>query len=133
MQALGFGAPHESVRALLKVAFLAHGEKRRRVFRPGPYLQALKLLGMPLWGPSGPNGFSESSDAWSSPEGMKTRLELASSMGQRMQGAADPLDVLRTAFGDTASMETRQAVERAESREQALALLFMAPESLASK
>ena len=54
-------------------------------------------------------------------------------MGQRMQGAADPLDVLRTAFGDTASMETRQAVERAESREQAFALLFMAPESLASK
>ena len=86
-----------------------------------------------MGGLQAPTGFPNSSDAWSSPEGMKTRLELASSMGQRMQGAADPLDVLRTAFGDTASMETRQAVERAELREQALALLFMAPESLASK
>ena len=51
---------------------------------PGPYLQALRLLGMPLWQPSGPNGFSDSSDAWASPEGMKMRLALASSMGQRM-------------------------------------------------
>ena len=80
---------------------------------PGPYLQALKLLGMPLWQPAGPNGFSDSSDAWASPEGMKTRLALAYSMGQRMGGAAEPLDVLRTALGDTASTETRQAVERA--------------------
>jgi uncharacterized protein (DUF1800 family) len=45
-----------------------------------------------------------------------------------MRGAAEPLATLTTALGDAASQETRQAVERAESREQALALLFMAPE-----
>ena len=43
---------------------------------PGPYLQALSLLGMPLWQPSGPNGFSDSSEAWTSPEAMKLRLDL---------------------------------------------------------
>ncbi len=95
---------------------------------PGLYLQALGLMGMPLWQPGGPNGFSDSSDAWASPEGMKARLDLAWFMGQRMRAAAEPLAALKTALGDAASHETRQAVERAESREQALALLFMAPE-----
>jgi uncharacterized protein (DUF1800 family) len=95
---------------------------------PGLYLQGLNLLGMPLWQPGGPNGFSDMTDAWASPEGMKARLDLAAFMGQRMHSPADPLATLKTALGETASQETRQAVERAESREQALALLFMAPE-----
>jgi len=95
---------------------------------PGIYQQALALMGMPLWQPSGPNGFADTSDAWASPEGMKTRLEVAWAMGQRMRANADPLDALRTALGSTASPDATQAIERAESREQALALLFMAPE-----
>jgi uncharacterized protein (DUF1800 family) len=70
---------------------------------PGLYLQALNLLGMPLWQPPGPNGFSDASDAWASPEGMKSRLDLASFMGQHMHGPAEPLSVLKTALGDTAS------------------------------
>ena len=53
--------------------------------------------------------------------------DLAAFMAQRMR-TADPLATLNAGFGETASTETRQAVERAESREQALALLFMAPE-----
>jgi uncharacterized protein (DUF1800 family) len=95
---------------------------------PGLYLQALRLLGMPLWQPAGPNGFSDSSDAWSSPEGMKSRLDLAWFMGQRMRANAEPVAAMKAVLGDTASQETSQAIERAESREQALALLFMAPE-----
>ena len=35
---------------------------------------------------------------------------------------------LETAFGEAVSRETREAVSRAESRPQALALLFMSPE-----
>ncbi|RBP17568.1 uncharacterized protein (DUF1800 family) [Roseiarcus fermentans] len=96
---------------------------------PGFYLQALNLLGMPLWQPSGPNGFPDMSDGWASPEGMKARLDIAWAMGQRMRGGAEPLAVLKSTLGETAaSPETVQAVSRAESREQALALLFMAPE-----
>jgi len=95
---------------------------------PGLYLQALNLLGMPLWQPAGPNGFSDSSDAWSSPEGVKSRLDLASFMGQRMPAPAEPLTTMKMVLGDTASEDTSQAIAHAESREQALALLFMAPE-----
>ena len=95
---------------------------------PGLYLQSLNLLGMPLWQPSGPNGFSDASEAWSSAEGLKARLDLSAFMGSRMRSDAEPLATLEAALGDTASPETVKAVERAESREQALALLFMAPE-----
>jgi uncharacterized protein (DUF1800 family) len=82
---------------------------------------------MPLWQPGGPNGFSDASDAWASAEGLKARLDLAAFMAQRMR-TADPLATLHAGLGDAVSAETRQAVSRAESREQALALLFMAPE-----
>lgn len=95
---------------------------------PGFYLKSLSLLGMPLWQPGGPNGFSDASDAWASPEGMKARLDLAAFMGERLHRAAEPMAVLKAALGETASLETRQAIDRAELREQALALIFMAPE-----
>jgi uncharacterized protein (DUF1800 family) len=122
-------APHPGkIRAPLEFVV---GTARAMGFRSpdsGPYHNALNLLGMPLWRPAGPNGFSDLNDAWSSPEGMRIRLDLAWSMSQRMRGSAEPLAVLSTALGDTASRETREAIERAGSREQALALVFMAPE-----
>jgi len=40
----------------------------------------------------------------------------------------DPVDLIERGLGTLASNETREAVQHAESREQALALLFMAPE-----
>jgi uncharacterized protein (DUF1800 family) len=43
-------------------------------------------------------------------------------------GAADPREVFEASLAPIASTETRQAITRAESRPQALALLFMAPE-----
>jgi uncharacterized protein (DUF1800 family) len=41
---------------------------------------------------------------------------------------ADPREIFEETLGPIASAETRQAITRAESRPQALALLFMAPE-----
>ncbi len=95
---------------------------------PGPVLHGLNMLGMPLWQPGGPNGFADSAATWASPEAMKLRLDLSSQMAQLMRQADHPLAVLDTVCGSAASRETRQAVERAESRQQALAILFMSPE-----
>ncbi len=95
---------------------------------PGPILHSLNLLGMPLWQPNGPNGFPDVSSAWSSPEAMKMRLDLSAQLAQRVRDADQPLALLDTVCGPIASHETRQAIERAESRRQALAILFMSPE-----
>ncbi|WP_409191879.1 DUF1800 domain-containing protein [Bradyrhizobium sp. RDM4] len=95
---------------------------------PGPYLNNLNLLGQPLWSPAGPNGFPDTGAAWAAPEGMKLRLDIASQMGARLGNTIDPLDLLEFAAADAASVETRRTIERAESRQQALALLLMSPE-----
>ena len=95
---------------------------------PSRYLNGLNLLGQPLWSPAGPNGFPDTNAAWAAPEGMKLRLDIAAQIGSRLGSNIDPLDLLEFAAADAASIETRRAVERAESRQQALALLLMSPE-----
>jgi uncharacterized protein (DUF1800 family) len=95
---------------------------------PQRYLGGLNVLGQPLWSPAGPNGFPDSNAAWAAPEGMKLRLDISAQIASRVGESLDPRDLLEFAAADAASTETRRAVERAESRQQALALLLMSPE-----
>jgi uncharacterized protein (DUF1800 family) len=95
---------------------------------PGNYLGSLNLLGQPLWSPSGPNGFPDTNAAWAAPEGMKLRLDISAQLASRVAGSIDSRDLLELVAADAASEETRRTVERAESRQQALALLLMSPE-----
>ena len=95
----------------------------------GPVLSSLSMLGQPLWSPPGPNGFSDDSAAWASPEGLKIRLDLASQWANKLRDPPDPREVLDAGFGAAASPETRQTVARAETRVQGIALLLMAPEA----
>jgi uncharacterized protein (DUF1800 family) len=95
---------------------------------PSRYLGGLNLLGQPLWTPAGPNGFPDTNAAWAAPEGMKLRLDISAQVASRLADTVDPRDLLELAAADAASPETRRTVERAESRQQALALLLMSPE-----
>ena len=95
---------------------------------PGRYLGGLNVLGQPLWSPAGPNGFPDSNAAWAAPEGMKLRLDISAQIASRLADSIDPRDLLELVAADAASPETRRTVERAETRQQALALLLMSPE-----
>ena len=95
---------------------------------PTRYLGGLNLLGQPLWSPAGPNGFPDSNAAWAAPEGMKLRLDISAQVASRIGETIDARDLLELVAADAASTETRRTVERAESRQQALALLLMSPE-----
>src|SRR5712664_3906292 len=95
---------------------------------PGRYLGGLNVLGQPLWSPAGPNGFPDSNAAWAAPEGMKLRLDISAQLASRLADSIDPRDLLELVAADAASEETRRTIERAESRQQALALLLMSPE-----
>ena len=95
---------------------------------PARYLGGLSLLGQPLWSPSGPNGFPDTSAAWASPEGMKLRLDVSVQIASRFADIVEPRDLLMLMAGRAASSETQAAIDGAESRKQALALLLMSPE-----
>jgi len=92
----------------------------------GPVMQAQNLLGEPLWRPAAPKGFADESAPWL--DGLAQRLDIANQFARRFGAQADPREVFEEALAPLASDETRQTITRAESRPQALALLFMAPE-----
>jgi uncharacterized protein (DUF1800 family) len=91
-----------------------------------PVMQAHNLLGEPLWRPSAPAGFSDDDAAWL--DGLAQRLDIANQLARRVAGMVDPEEAVDASLGPLASDETRTAVRRAESRPQALTMLFMAPE-----
>lgn len=84
-------------------------------------------MGQPLWQPPGPNGHPDVEDAWASPEGMVVRMDIAMQWA-RLNSALDPNALNEQLLGKAATRETREAVARAGSRAQGLAILFMSPE-----
>jgi uncharacterized protein (DUF1800 family) len=126
--AVAWSAPPTKIRNPWEFTVAAYRAFARTPDDPGPALNSLDLLGMPLWQPGGPNGFSDESTAWSSPEGMKTRLQLAARFAHQVKDAPEPLAMIDDILGPNASAATRETVARAESREQAYALLLLSPE-----
>ncbi len=119
--------------------------ERAKIKRPGEWIVAQRratgtqgqidrmerlgaLLGEPLWQPPAPKGFPDDNAAWL--DGLALRLQSANAFAQRVGDGLDPQEVVETALGPLATEETRRAVARAESKQQALALVVMAPEFL---
>lgn len=98
-----------------------------RPAEPNAFLGGLAALGQPLWAPGGPDGYPDTVAQWASPEGLKTRMDVAARLAAQ-SGETDPSALVDEALGPLASKETRKAVKRAESRQQAVALLLMSPE-----
>ena len=99
---------------------------RRTPPMPRRFTGGQALLGEPLWRPPSPKGFPTTrrpgSTASASGSTSPTTSPSASPTGRP---AGDPGDMR---WARSRRAETRQAVARAESRQQALALLFMSPE-----
>ncbi len=91
-----------------------------------PVLQAHNLLGEPLWRPPAPAGFPDGDAAWL--DGLAQRLDISNQISRRVAGMVDAGEAVETSLGPLASDATRTAIRRAESRPQALTMLFMAPE-----
>jgi uncharacterized protein (DUF1800 family) len=93
---------------------------------PRTLVPTLNRLGEPPGRPPSPKGFPDDNGAWL--ENLAHRLDTANAFAQTNAERVDPKDLLEIALGPLASAETRQAVARAESKQQALTLLLMAPE-----
>lgn len=86
-------------------------------------------LGQPTWAPPSPKGWPDDDNAWTGPAAIRERLRIAEQVARRV---GDPLADPRTLADDLlrglVRPETRQAIQRAETREQGFELLVMSPE-----
>jgi uncharacterized protein (DUF1800 family) len=110
--------PSEWVVAMIRASGL-HGDPER-------FARGQAFLGEPMWRPPSPKGFADDEGAWI--DSMGQRLDIANNFAERVAERVDPNGVIETALGPLASAATRQAVARAESRQQGLTLAFMSPE-----
>jgi uncharacterized protein (DUF1800 family) len=93
---------------------------------PVRFTKGQALLGERLWRPPSPKGYPDDEASWI--DGMGRRLDLADAFAERVADKVDPGSIMEIVLGSSASSELKQAVGHAESRQQALALLFMSVE-----
>jgi uncharacterized protein (DUF1800 family) len=93
---------------------------------PRRILDSHAYLGERFWRPNAPKGFPDEQSAWL--DGLAQRLDIANRIGEVVQARVEPAALLENSLGPLASDETRKVVARAESRQQAITLILMAPE-----
>lgn len=96
---------------------------------PGPALSGLQQqLGQPVWKPGSPAGWDDTDATWAAPDALMRRVEAAQRLASRAQSATlDARTLARDQFPGSPG-PTAEAVARAESPPQALALLFASPD-----
>lgn len=87
-------------------------------------------LGQPVWKPGSPAGWDDVTAAWAGPDAVLRRVEAAERMAQRTRDLIDPRARAAEMFPDALSPTTTQAIARAESNSQGVALMLVAPEFL---
>jgi uncharacterized protein (DUF1800 family) len=87
-------------------------------------------LGQPVWRPGSPAGYDDIAASWAGPDALVRRVEAAERIASRAAGAVDPRALAPKIFPDSVSPATAQALARAESPAQGLALLLASPEFL---
>jgi uncharacterized protein (DUF1800 family) len=108
--------PGEWVVGMVRATGLTQADPKR-------FTDGQALLGEGLWRPPSPKGFPDDEASWI--DGMGRRLDVANNFAERIAGMADPQVIIEDVFASEIAPEVKQAVGRAESRQQALALLFM--------
>jgi uncharacterized protein (DUF1800 family) len=89
-------------------------------------LDSHAYLGERFWRPPAPQGFPDVQSAWL--DGLAQRLDIANRIAELVSARVEPSALVETTLGPLASADTRQAIARAESRQQAITLALMAPE-----
>ena len=98
--------------------------------KPAELVRLTSLLGQPVWQVPSPKGWPDDDDAWMGPSAIRERLRIAERLARDVDKMIDPRGVADDLLGAGLSDLTRQAIARAETREQGIELLIMAPEFL---
>ncbi|MEM9475060.1 MAG: DUF1800 domain-containing protein [Pseudomonadota bacterium] len=123
--------PHDFFAAAITALGVSGGELtglparnvQRRFVRP------LREMGQPFMGAPGPDGWPEAAEHWITPLGLANRIVWAFDASREVVARAGSAeDFMERALGDAASGMLRFAVESAETREEAAALVLASPE-----
>ena len=98
--------------------------------KPQAALGLLNQLGQPVWKPGQPIGYDDTAPAWAGPDAIMRRVEAAERFAARSGASVDARDLAARLFPAAVSPTTTQALARAESPGQALALLLISPEMM---
>jgi uncharacterized protein (DUF1800 family) len=90
----------------------------------------LVLFGQPAWEVPFPSGWPDDDAAWAAPDNLLEMLDAVFALARRNAGDRDPSALADAVLGPLMGDPTRQAIRRAGSRDEALALLVMSPEFL---
>ena len=107
------------------------GELKGR--KPGPgfgLIASARIMGQfPFSAPS-PKGWPDGASSWLGADAVFERVEWSYQVGERipLPSKVTPIDVAQQLFGPTLSATTQEAIARASSPAQGLALLFASPE-----
>lgn len=91
---------------------------------------AVLAMGQSLGRTPSPQGWPDRSEEWLSPDSLLKRVQWADRFGEAHRESTDPRSLMHLAFAQDLSTPTAQAIERAESAAQALALALASPEFL---
>lgn len=84
-------------------------------------------LGQPIWRPGSPAGYDDKVATWAGSAALMQRVELASRIAGRIGDRADARVLAPLVLADALTPDTAQAIARADSPGQGIAMLFASP------
>jgi uncharacterized protein (DUF1800 family) len=118
--------PVEYVTAGYRLLGLPKGDNTEKQVRGA--VAATRLMGQTPLAPPAPKGWPDTSDAWSGPDAVLTRIEWAKRVAQAMPPTIDAAAIAASGLGPLLRPETKTLMARAESQPDALAYLLSSPE-----
>lgn len=84
-------------------------------------------LGQPVWRPGSPAGYDDKVATWAGSAGLMQRVELASRIAGRIGDRVDARQLAPLVLADALTPQTGEAIARADSPGQGIAMLFASP------
>lgn len=116
-----FKSPWDWVISTMRAMNMAAlGEKRN-------ISSVFKDFGQPIWRPGSPAGYDDRVATWAGSAGLMQRVELASRIASRIGDRIDARELAPIILAEALDGETEQAIARADSPAQGLAMLLVSP------
>ncbi|WP_432768215.1 MAG: DUF1800 domain-containing protein [Sphingopyxis sp.] len=116
-----FKSPWDWAVSMLRGLTIATTDQRQNV--PAMFNQ----LGQPLWRPGSPAGYADQVATWAGSAALMQRVELASRVAGRIGDRVDARQLAPRLLADALTPAAAQAIARADSPGQGLAMLFASP------